>query len=267
MKNIQLSITLFLLVNIAEAQQSFIGTVERGGDFSSGSIFRTDADGTNFETLFSFPIENRGSFPEDRPILFSDGLYYGTISNGGLFNSGVLYAYDLTSNEYEVKFDFSIYVGQFPRGTLVTDGSLLFGTTSAGAQRTGTLYQFDPTTETHTILHEFSQTGNQNISNLVLIDNTLYGTSSTAGVNNDGFLWSYDLTTEAFSILYELDRAMDGNNPRSLVAVNSDMLYGMMEGNGPGGAGNLFSYGLTSNIYQVLTLFPPGGSNGKLVLV
>ncbi|MEM6524133.1 MAG: choice-of-anchor tandem repeat GloVer-containing protein [Bacteroidota bacterium] len=254
----------FIITTLSvHAQRSFIGTTENGGGFLSGSIFKIDTSGTGFETLYSFPVENRGKSPDDALLEFTDGLYYGT-ARGGLFNSGVLFTYDFTGNNYKVRLDFGDSLGG-PTAQLITNGTIIYGALGGSTTRNAALFSYNPTTEAFNILYEFISPTGGSIGDLILDGDILYGSSTRLTGSESGYIWQYNLVTESFDA-YNFNQNTDGINPAGLVLVDASRIYGYTGFFGPSGAGNLFEYNIASNTLTVLEQFSfgaTGNGNGQ----
>src|SRR4051812_43397936 len=60
----------------------FYGTTYGGGANGEGSVFRINADGTGYETLYSFRYNLDGGNPESGRVAIKTGRIYGTTSAG-----------------------------------------------------------------------------------------------------------------------------------------------------------------------------------------
>ncbi|MFO1413752.1 MAG: choice-of-anchor tandem repeat GloVer-containing protein [Burkholderiales bacterium] len=112
--------------------------------------------------------------------------------------SGVIFAIDPSatpgsSGAYAVIYSFqatSSKDGAMPYGSLMYDGTYLYGTTSAGGKYgNGTVFRFAPvapgSTATVTLLYEFGGQANDGIKpidNVIKVGNTLYGMTVYGGV-------------------------------------------------------------------------------------
>ena len=79
---------------------SFYGTTYIGGTDNLGTVYQILVNpGPKLNTLYSFPFNSsnspsKGSYPESKLILATDGFYYGTTSSGGPGNSGTVFRVD-----------------------------------------------------------------------------------------------------------------------------------------------------------------------------
>ena len=144
------------------------GVTKSGGDAGNGTLYRIQADGSQFQTIFSFEQFNgaisgrndttncHGAVPTGRPMLVNDTLYGVTElggndssncngnSDGSTTGFGTVYAVAvkdisgsglMDSSKFVTIHDFAGSDGQSPFGDLVLgrDGLTLYGVTSGGA--------------------------------------------------------------------------------------------------------------------------------------
>jgi uncharacterized repeat protein (TIGR03803 family) len=69
------------------------GTTATGGAAGQGAIYRLRADGSAFETIFSFDGGSLGGAPRPGLLQASDGYLYGRNVNGGVFGQGVIFRF------------------------------------------------------------------------------------------------------------------------------------------------------------------------------
>ncbi len=119
------------------------GILGQGGIYNKGGIYKLKVDGTDYSMLHHFDSIN-GNFPDG--ALISDGTFlYGTTQEGGSKNLGVIYKIKPDGTDYSILFHFDSTInssGINPVGTLIFDGTFLYGTTAAGGvYNAGTIYK------------------------------------------------------------------------------------------------------------------------------
>jgi uncharacterized repeat protein (TIGR03803 family) len=129
------------------------GTTSEGGANGTGTVFKLAPDGSNYAVLYTFcSLANcaDGRFPVGGVILDAAGNLYGTATQGGANNRGVVFS--LTpSGTYTVLYSFCSLAncadGYSPRGNLValSPGNLYGTTNGGGAKSAGTVYQLTNT--------------------------------------------------------------------------------------------------------------------------
>jgi uncharacterized repeat protein (TIGR03803 family) len=95
------------------------GTASTGGSYNAGSIFVSDTSG-NLSSIYSFTGADDGAFPLSGLTLGSDGNFYGTTYQGGIFDYGTVFQVD-TNGNLTTLYSFSGNDGAFPAAS-VTEG-------------------------------------------------------------------------------------------------------------------------------------------------
>jgi len=86
--------------------------------------------------------------------------------------------------------------GQNPYGSLLLNGTTLYGTTQAGGSKgNGTVFQIDTSGSNYARIYDFKNLpdGANPIDNVILLDNTLYGMTEAGGLCNDGAIFAIQL--------------------------------------------------------------------------
>ena len=107
------------------------GMTEYGGSNDLGTIFKIKPDGTGYTKLLDFTDAN-GSYTSGS--LISDGTFlYGMAYSGGTKNLGTIFKIKPDGTGYVKLLDFDgASMGDSPYGSLVSDGTFLYGMTSGG---------------------------------------------------------------------------------------------------------------------------------------
>jgi uncharacterized repeat protein (TIGR03803 family) len=178
---------------IIGADGALYGTTYFGGtnrlSVNTGSVFKLHSDGTGFELLHSFPENaNDGSRPQGALIQGSDGVLYGTTSQGGAADGGTVFRLNPNGTGYLVLHSFDVHTANLvAQAALVlgTNGTL-YGITTLGGYGSGSVFQLRPDGTGYALLHVFGSftgdgTGPQ-VPLLLANDGALYGTTSGGGV-------------------------------------------------------------------------------------
>ncbi len=177
-----------------------------------------------------------------------DDLLYGVTYAGGDTDLGVIYSYNLRTQDYTVLHSFDGTNGSHPVGKLVLRGTTLYGLTEfGGTNDEGTIFSFDMTSSTFALLYEFSaiQDGAHPKGSLTLVDDMLYGLTSDGGDKNDGTLFSFFVNDFSYTKIYVYGvDAASGVNPTGTLLYNptNKTLYGTTPSGGTNGVGVLFKY-------------------------
>jgi uncharacterized repeat protein (TIGR03803 family) len=142
--------------------------------------------------------------------------------------------------QYTVVKEFGGSDGQWPKGTLVLDNTLLYGTTSDGGMNdNGTIFKVKPDGSSFTTVFSFDESsGTRPGESLLIIDEYLYGMTETDGANIGGTIYKVKKDGTDFTVLHDLN-STDGRNPRGSLITDGTFLYGMTRRGGDFG-----TYGL-----------------------
>jgi len=184
------------------------GMTLRGGAENYGVVFSMDINSENYTVLHDF-----GSIPGDgeRPYgsLISDGSrLYGLTSSGGTsvfyyyMAAGTVFAIDSDGSDYAKLHDFEwMSEGFSPNGSLVSDGTTLYGVTTYGGGTGiwgyygGSIFALGTDGEAFNTIHSFSidkmEEGISPDGDLVLYNNAFYGVTLYGGVDDGGVLFSF----------------------------------------------------------------------------
>jgi uncharacterized repeat protein (TIGR03803 family) len=164
------------------------GMTTHGGTSGFGIIFKIKSDGTGYSKLLDFDGATNGKYPYGS--LVSDGVFlYGMTEIGGTNNKGTIFKIKPDGTGYSKLLDFAGTAnGQNPKGSLICDGTLLYGITSVAI--------FKIKTDGSGYSNLFGIVGNnQNgilpYGSLLSYDNFLYGMTYAGGVNNLGVVFKY----------------------------------------------------------------------------
>ncbi|MBK8499122.1 MAG: hypothetical protein IPL52_09955 [Flavobacteriales bacterium] len=256
MRIITLLPALVALQLVAQDPLRIWGLTPSGGANSKGTIFRVDADGNNFTTVFDF-TDASGWGPEGGLVLASNGLLYGctTFGGEGVPGAGTLFTIDPTNGTFTKLRDFNLSNGGYNWGTPIvgTDG-MLYGAGYAGSTGGGSIYRVDPTTNTYTEVYGLTQAidGAGITGSLVQgADGWLYGTGSQGGANNQsGTLFRYDPVTDVFTKLHDFDGADGGRTPYGgICEADNGWFYGTTYEGGFNNRGIIYKYDVVNDVF------------------
>lgn len=172
------------------------GTTGTGGAYNNGTIFRIKFDGTGDTTLFSFNNVN-GNQP--MCTLASDGTFlYGMTLTGGAYNAGTIFKIKPNGTNFDTLLSFSpTATGGYPDGSLIYDGSFLYGMTAGGgAFNGGTIFRIKIDGTDYTKLSDFNHVnGSSPFGSLISDGSYLYGMTHDGGANTDGVIFKLGLET------------------------------------------------------------------------
>lgn len=216
------------------------GMTNYGG--TDGTIYKLKTDGTNFEILFNFSETISGRSPYGE--LIYDGTYfYGTTAQGGLYYNGTVFKILTDGTGYEKLVDFSSAPnGNFPYGSLISDGTYLYGTTgTGGSYDLGSVFKVKTDGTDYQVIHSFSGIDGQlPHDNLVFLGGFMYGLTMLGGTNNLGTIFRLNPDGSNFSNLIDFDGTNLGSYPRKSVISDGTHLYGLTSNGGIYNGGVIF---------------------------
>jgi uncharacterized repeat protein (TIGR03803 family) len=187
------------------------GTTEFGGSYAYGgvgygTVFKINADGSDFTNLYSFSGGSDGHQPCASLALSGNTLFgttvlggtsggYGTVFRIITDGTGFTNLYSFTANSgapYYTNTD-----GSNPEAGLMMSGNILYGTTTTGGSGTnGTVFRVNTDGTSYTNLHNFTagEVGSDYYGDLVLSGNTLYGTTIYGGTHGAGTVFALTLS-------------------------------------------------------------------------
>lgn len=229
------------------------GMTNSGGTNNNGTAFRIRPDGTDFLKLLDFNGTGNGSDPYG--TFFSDGTFlYGMTSSGGANNLGTIFKILPDGTGYTKLLDFNGTVnGGFPLGSLISDGTFLYGVTSGGGTANqGTIFKILPDGTGYVRMHNFNTTnGREPWGKLLLVGTTLYGMTEGGGSVNDGTIFRINTNGTGFSKFLDFDINTNfAESPFGDLVTDGTYLYGHTYFGGVGG----------TNDYGVLFRILPDGT-------
>ncbi|MBW2072058.1 MAG: hypothetical protein JRI89_12505 [Deltaproteobacteria bacterium] len=178
------------------------GMTYYGGDSDMGVVFRIKTDGSGFSLLHEFTGGgNDGSHPAGS-LIVSGPTLYGMTSEGGASDYGVVFRIETDGSGFSLLHEFSggSNDGSLPPGSLILNGSTLYGMTNTGGDNDmGVVFRIKTDGSGFSLLHEFSGGDNDGAypnDSLIISGSTLYGMTYYGGSwNNFGVLFSLPLST------------------------------------------------------------------------
>jgi uncharacterized repeat protein (TIGR03803 family) len=254
------------------------GTTLGGGSNGYGTVFKVNADGSDFTDLHEFTGGGDGKFPR-AGLLLDGNMLYGTTTNS-------IFKIDTDGSGFTVLTN----VVNASQLLLSPSGNVLYGTTSSGGlSNEGMLFSLSTAGSNFDDLYDFTgANGAPTTSGLGLycVGNsfygsnvfTLYGTTYSGGASNHGMVFSVNTDGTGFMDLHDFGGVNDGEKPiGGLLITNEDTgigsyLFGTTSAGGTNGGGTVWSINLSNPNSSFQTIFsftnqPASGSSpmGKLV--
>ena len=251
------------------------GMTSSGGTNNYGTIFKIKPDGTNFVILKSFT-----SAAEPHGSLYYDGTFLYGMARLGTDDSspsyGGIFKIKPDGTEYSTIFSFnpSTGTGRWPYGSLISDGTFLYGMTNIGTGQTGgTVFKVKKDGTGFVVLHVFGNTtdGNKPYGSLVYDGTFLYGMTHEGGTGQRGTIFKIKLDGTNYlkildSVLSSGGVEIGGAPYGSLFYDGSTYLYGMSPAGGTGNSinGAIFKIKTDGSSPQNLYNFPTNSSKNPV---
>lgn len=221
---------------------TFIGQTDSG--FGYGVVYKIDAAGHS-QVLHNFTGGADGGDAYGGVILDEKGNVYGTASEGGGANDGVVFKIDAAGHE-TVLYSFTGGAdGGEPLGRLIRDAAgNLYGTTNGGGTSgAGVVFKVDPSGH-ETVLYTFSggNDGGYPLGGLVRDEaGNLYGATDGGGASGAGVVFKIDPSGRE-TLLHTFTGGADGAYPGwvTLARDSAGNLYGTANGGGVDNAGVVY---------------------------
>ena len=201
---------------------------------------------TILHTFADTTIANDGQSSSTDFHLYYDGTYlYGMTTYGGSppEYSGTIFKIRPDGTGYTILSVFTGINGARPYGSLISDGTYLYGFTSASDSTNaggGTLFKILPDGTGFVQLFNFDSVNASNIHGTPLSDGTyFYGMAGNGGANGGGIIFKIKMDGTDYTDLYDFNTNSATRAFGSLIS-DGTYLYGMTEGGGTYYNGNVF---------------------------
>lgn len=187
---------------------SIYGTTRRGGLYDDGTLYEYNPNTNQFLIRMTFSRSKTGAEPSGQLFCASNGLIYGTTTDGGNYSSGVFFEFNPVSRVYTIRGNFEynfnedVAVGQL----METTRGYIYGVCAGGGKEDdGVLYEYRPGTNSITRVFEFEKdvTGYRPYNGLIEVN----GCRFKQIVNDNG------LYARAYNVQYQWLDCDDGYKP------------------------------------------------------
>ena len=134
------------------------GTTYHGGSLLYGTIFKVNLDGTALTVLQHMDASTTGAYPQSRLLLGTDGVLYGTATEGGDYGTGTIFKLNPDGSDFAIlKSLESPAAGTSPYAGLIegVNGKLYGSTLRGGTYDWGTVFEINPDGTGYRILKRF----------------------------------------------------------------------------------------------------------------
>ena len=227
---------------------AFYGTTLQGGAGNSGTVFRLNADGTEFTNLHAFTGGTTDGSSPFGNVVFSDGKFYGMSFSGGSNDKGVVFKMNSDGSDFSLLHNFAGGTddGASPFGSLTVSGNTLYGMTrNGGTGDKGVVFKISTDGTGYSNLHVFtggSEDGSMPYGNLILWGNSLYGMTSEGGLSDLGCVFEMNTDGTGFQLINSFSGGEDGASPHGGLVLWGSELLGLTTYGGADNCGTMFSY-------------------------
>ena len=218
-----------------------------------------------FNTLLNFDGTTNGTSPAESLLSYGTFLY-GMTSYGGTNNLGTIFKILPDGTGYVNLMDFAGATnGSLPQGSLITDGTFLYGMTQQGGiNDLGTIFKILPDGTGYVKLLDFAGATNGGFPNGTLYsDGTfLYGMTAAGGMNDIGVIFKIKPDGTNFDVLLNMGGGTTGRYPEGPLISDGTFLYGLTPAGGTSNLGTIFKIMPDGTGYLKLLNFA-GGSDGS----
>jgi len=174
------------------------GMTRKGGDHDLGVVFKFDTSDNTYSELHDFAGGHDDGATSDHGYVVQSGDHlYGTTTNGGHHDDGVLFRIKTDGSSFDLlhKFGETHHDGKNPYGSLLLVDNKLYGTTANGGDNDlGTVFVINTDGNNYQRLYSFSgQTNNDDgskpIDNVILVNGWLYGMTTEGGAKGQGTIF------------------------------------------------------------------------------
>lgn len=222
------------------------GTVQSGGEYGLGAIYKMRRNGADWQQVVSFNGINglpRGKYTRGGLMPAPDGTFWGVTESGGRYDGGTLYHFDPRSGALTTAVEFDRVGSPRARPWIAPNGRL-WGTTYSG------IYCLDPSSREVTTIARFTGRTGQLRGGRTQAGLTpdglgfLWGATGEGGSSGNGTIFKVNLATgEAATVLdfTGKDGAFIGKQPVGDLTLGADEnLWGTTRNGGSDDFGTVF---------------------------
>ncbi len=181
----------------------------KGGANDDGVLFSFNLNTNIFTTLHSFLRITGGTSNFYTIPIFYNNTIYGINIYGGSNDSGTIYKYDLSNNQFQVLYNFENTSINKPKGNIVLfNGNIYGAATRGGLDNFGGIFKYNISNNQFSSIYEYQSDTYAPLSGLSFINNLLIGVHGFGSNIQDGGLSIYNLTNSTLSTV-----SLHLNNP------------------------------------------------------
>ena len=154
--------TIAPIARLLQVSDTLMLGVTMGGLQKKSSLYSFNVRTNKLEVLHEFDSLPTQYFPLVNVIKHSNGLFYGTTYRGGIHGQGIIYSFDLLSNQFSKLHDFNQSEGGEPYSELIElDSGKLYGTVEQSYvnnfNAAGGIFEYDVTRDQYVMRRYFQE--------------------------------------------------------------------------------------------------------------
>jgi uncharacterized repeat protein (TIGR03803 family) len=185
---------------------TFYGMTPVGGSANVGVVFSYNMAKKKYKVLHNFACpnngfpacvdSNEGATPDHGALVQSNTSLFGLTTFGGKYGAGTLFTMHTNGKNFKILQSFGkpgSNDGINPYGSLLLNGTVLYGTTRLGGSKDeGTVFQINTDGTNYDRIWEFQLAPDaaKPIDNVILVDNTLFGMTEGGGQCGNGAIFA-----------------------------------------------------------------------------
>jgi len=257
--------------NLIQSGNTLFGTTEAGGQFSVGTVFRINTNGSSYSVIRPFGAGNENSVrPRGGLVLLGTNLFGTTYGKTTPTGFGTVFRVATNGSAFLALMDFYSFAspgdGRNPWTGLTLSGTNLYGTThGGGTSGNGTIFRMGTNGTGFSNIKHFSGSDGANPRTPVLISgNTLYGMTINGGVAGLGTIFKLSSNGTGYTELKDFPGGSNGANPIGNLLLTGNYLYGVTYAGGSFDVGTIFRIHTNGSSFAVIKEFT-GADGGNPV--
>lgn len=232
------------------SNKKLYGATTYGGDFDKGVFFEFDPLTKNYIRKFSFS-DSLGSWNYELMQKSGTLKLYGTCKLGGQYNKGVIFEYDLGTDEHKILHHFNDTNGALPTGLIEANNGNLYGMTyDGGGFGSGVIYEFNPSANIYSVLWDCTnQTGSHPNGHLTEVSNGIFYGLTRGETNYGSKIFEYNSITDTLIVKFSFSTATGKRPQGSLIKADDGLLYAVAGEGGNNNKGSFFKYDYINNVF------------------